>query len=63
VYTDRITDGLYRILKNNQVNDVEDFAGDFTDEITKEFKLGSLYSDETPSLSVSPLESPIEKFR
>jgi hypothetical protein len=39
VYTDSITDGLFRILKKKHVDDVEVFAGDFTNEITEGFKL------------------------
>jgi len=35
VYTDRITEGLFRILeKKKQVDDVEVFGGDFTDGLT-----------------------------
>jgi len=37
VYTEKITDEIYRILKKKkQVDDVEDFTGDFTDKITKD---------------------------
>jgi len=41
-----------------QFNDVEVFAGDFTNRLTKGFKLGSPYSDVTNSLSNLPMESP-----
>jgi hypothetical protein len=35
--------------KKKQVDDVEVFAGDFTDRITEEIKPGSSYNDVTPS--------------
>jgi hypothetical protein len=38
VYTDRITDGIFRISKKKWFADVEIFVGDFTDGITEEFK-------------------------
>jgi hypothetical protein len=63
VYTDRITEGLFRILeKKKQVDDVEVFGGDFTDGLTEGFKWESPYSDMTPSPSKFPMESPMEYF-
>jgi hypothetical protein len=37
------------LKKKKQVDDVEVFAGDFTDRITEEIKPGSSYNDVTPS--------------
>jgi hypothetical protein len=62
--TDWIIDGIYiTILKKKQFNDVEVFAGDFTYEITEEFKPGSPYNDVTNSPSEWPMKSPIEGVR
>jgi hypothetical protein len=58
VYTDRITDEIYRIFfkKKMQFDDMTVFAGDFTDGMIEGFKLESPYSDVTNS----PLELPKE---
>jgi hypothetical protein len=50
VYTDDIIDGIYRI-KKKRFDDVEIFAGDFSDRITEGCKPGSPYSDVTNSSS------------
>jgi hypothetical protein len=47
-------------LKKRRFADVEVFASDFTNEITKGFKPGSPYSDVTNSLSELPMKSSIE---
>jgi hypothetical protein len=62
VYTDSITDGLFRILKKKHVDDMEVFAGDFTNEITEGIQTGSPYSDVTLSPTESPRESPMKIF-
>jgi len=62
VYTDRITEGLFRMLKIKYVNDVEVFAGDFTNKITEGSKPGFSYSDVTLSLAESPRESSMKIF-
>jgi hypothetical protein len=50
-------------LKKRRFADVEVFASDFTNEITKGFKPGSPYSDVTNSLSELPMKSSIEVVR
>jgi len=60
VYTDRITDGIFKIKKKNRFADVEVFASDFTDRITERFKSGSPYSDVTDSPSELSTESLME---
>ena len=47
----------YSEFKKNWFVDVEVFAGDFTDGITKGFKLGSQYNDLTNSPSEFQIES------
>ena len=51
VYTDWITDEIYKkkFKKKMQFDDMAVFAGNFTDGMTGEFKLESLYSDVTNS--------------
>jgi hypothetical protein len=49
--------------KKKHFNDVEIFAGDFTNGMTKGFKPGFPYSDVTNSPSELPMESPTEVFR
>jgi len=64
VYTDRITDEIYRfIFFKKQFDDVTVFSSDFTNGMTKGFKLESPYSDMTNSPSELPRESPTEVFR
>jgi hypothetical protein len=62
VYTDRITEGLFRIFLKKRGRYVEVFAGDFTRRITEGFKSGSQYSDVTPSLTESPRKSAMKNF-
>jgi len=50
-------------FKKRRFVDVEVFASNFTNEITKGFKPGSLYSDVTNSLSELPMKSSIEVVR
>ena len=57
VYTYGITDGIFRIKKNGLFADLEVFASDFIDGLTKGFKSGDLYSDVTDSPSDLPTES------
>jgi hypothetical protein len=62
VYTDIITEGLFRILKKKTGQYVEVFESDFIDGITEGFKPGSQYSDVTPSLTESQRKSPTKNF-
>ena len=58
VYTEGITDRIFRIKKKKRFADVEVFASDFTDGITEGFKSGSPYSDVTDSPLEWPMKSP-----
>ena len=48
--------------KKKGFDDVEVFAGDFTNRLIEGFKTGSLYSDVTNSLSKLSMESPTDSF-
>jgi hypothetical protein len=58
VYTDGITNEIYRFFKKMWFADVEVFAGDFTYGITEGFKQGSPYSGVTNLPSELPTEPP-----
>jgi hypothetical protein len=58
VFADGITDEIFRIKKKKRFADVEVFAGDFTNGITKGFKTAAPYVDVTDSPFEMPMESP-----
>jgi hypothetical protein len=63
IYRHNYRGTIKNFAKKKQVDDVEVFASNFTNEITEGFKPGFLYSDVTLSPTESPRESPTEIFR
>ena len=55
VFTNVMTERIFRIKKKRQFTNMKVFVGDFTNRITKGFKMAALYDDVTNS----PFELPM----